>query len=58
MGRWPNSHVDDGTDDDTVMDHINNQHETLQKIWAPAPKPKADAPKEKEGDGEKKEQED
>ena len=29
MGRWPNTHVDDGTDDDTVMDHINNQHETL-----------------------------
>ena len=41
---WPQSRVDDGMDDDSVLDKINNKHETLKKIWAPAPAAAAPAP--------------
>ena len=45
---WPQSRVDDGMDDDTVMDKINNKHETIEKIWAKSAKP-AEAAPAKEG---------
>ena len=48
---WPQSRVDDGMDDDSVLDKINNKHESLEKIQAPPAKPAA----AKEGaEGEKK----
>ena len=42
-------------DDSSVLDNINNKHQTLDKIWAAAPKSADDtAAKKPEGDSEPK----